>query len=263
MAIKIYPYKQGSRSARALADALGGRVLRLQGSTYRYRERDTIINWGSSNRMAEFGAVLNSPISVAIASDKLRFFNHIAQTDAHLQPQIPEFWTNREAIPDAAFPIVCRTVLNGHSGRGIVIANNRGELVPAPLYVKYMKKRDEYRIHVGRRLVGNIHGEDVHGNGIIAIQRKAIPNGTEPIDTRVRNHHNGYVFVRNNVEPPQQVVEQASLAIAALGLDFGAVDIIWNNHYQLATVLEVNTAPGLEGQTITDYANYFRGLING
>jgi len=57
------------------------------------------------------------------------------------------------------------------------------------------------------------------------------------------------------------VVEQASLAIAALGLDFGAVDIIWNNHYQLATVLEVNTAPGLEGQTITDYANYFRGLI--
>lgn len=248
MAIKIYPYKQGSRSARALADALGGRVLRLQGSTYRYRERDTIINWGSSNRMGEFGAVLNSPISVAIASDKLRFFNHIAQTDAHLQPQIPEFWTNENDIPNEAFPIVCRTILNGHSGAGIVIANDRGELVRSPLYVRYMKKRDEYRIHVGRE-------------GIIAVQRKAIPNGPEPLDTRIRNHHNGYVFVRNNVEPPRQVVEQAQLAIAALGLDFGAVDIIWNNHYQLATVLEVNTAPGLEGQTITDYANYFRNLI--
>ena len=248
MAIKIYPYKQGSRSARALADALGGRVLRLQGSTYRYRERDTIINWGSSNRMGEFGAVLNSPISVAIASDKLRFFNHIAQTDAHLQPQIPEFWTNENDIPNEAFPIVCRTILNGHSGAGIVIANDRSQLVRSPLYVRYMKKRDEYRIHVG-------------SEGIIAIQRKAIPNGTEPTDTRIRNHHNGYVFVRGDVNPPEQVLHQATAAINALGLDFGAVDIIWNNHYQLATVLEVNTAPGLEGQTITDYANYFRNLI--
>jgi glutathione synthase/RimK-type ligase-like ATP-grasp enzyme len=113
-----------------------------------------------------------------------------------------------------------------------------------------MKKRDEYRIHVGRR-------------GIIAIQRKAIPNGTEPIDTRIRNHHNGYVFLRNNVQPPQQILEQATAATNALGLDFGAVDIIWNNHYQLATVLEVNTAPGLEGQTIEDYANYFINLIQG
>lgn len=242
MAIKIYPYKQGSRSARALADALGGRVLRLQGSTYRYREQDTIINWGSSNAIHQ--PCLNRWQTVMNASNKLTAFERMQEVGI----QIPEFWTNREAIPDAAFPIVCRTVLNGHSGAGIVIANTREELVAAPLYVKYMKKRDEYRIHVGR-------------NGIIAVQRKAIPHGTEPIDTRVRNHHNGYVFVRNNVEPPRQVVEQAQLAIAALGLDFGAVDIIWNNHYQLATVLEVNTAPGLEGQTITDYANYFRNLI--
>ncbi len=243
MAIKIYPYKQGSRSARALADALGGRVLRLQGSTYRRRPQDTVINWGSS-ATNDFTTGLNTWQAVSRAGNKLRSFQ--VMQDAGVQ--IPQFWTRTEDIPDDAFPIVCRTILNGHSGRGIVIANNRGELVPAPLYVKYMKKRDEYRIHVGRM-------------GIIAIQRKAIPNGTEPTDTRIRNHHNGYIFVRNNVEPPQQILDQASAAINSLGLDFGAVDIIWNNYHQLATVLEVNTAPGLEGQTITDYANYFRGLI--
>jgi glutathione synthase/RimK-type ligase-like ATP-grasp enzyme len=247
MAIKIYPYKQGSRSARALADALGGRVLRLQGSAYRPRVQDTVINWGSSSvpmPLSTGTRLLNTQASVVGASNKLSAFRVMQAAEV----QIPQFWTRTEDIPDDAFPIVCRTILNGHSGRGIVIANNRGELVPAPLYVKYMKKRDEYRIHVGRE-------------GIIAIQRKAIPNGTNPADTRIRNHHNGYVFVRNNVEPPEQVVEQARLAIGALGLDFGAVDIIWNNHHQLATVLEVNTAPGLEGQTITDYTNYFRGLI--
>ncbi len=245
MAIKIYPYKQGSRSARALADALGGRVLRLQGSAYRRRPQDTIINWGSS-ATNDFTTGLNTWQAVSRAGNKLRSFQSMQEAGV----QIPQFWTQMEDIPDDAFPIVCRTILNGHSGAGIVIANTRGELVPAPLYVKYMKKRDEYRIHVGR-------------NGIIAIQRKAIPNGTVPVDTRIRNHHNGYIFVRGDVNPPEQVLTQASLAINALGLDFGAVDIIWNNHHQLATVLEVNTAPGLEGQTITDYANYFRGLING
>lgn len=244
MAIKIYPYKQGSRSARALADALGGRVLRLQGSNYRPRVQDTVINWGSSNVPTPLSVgthLINHQPNVAAAGNKLAALQAMGLYGV----QIPQFWTNMEDIPDEAFPIVCRTILNGHSGRGIVIANNRGELVDAPLYVKYMKKRDEYRIHVGQR-------------GIIAIQRKAIPNGTEPLDTRIRNHHNGYIFTRNGVEPPAQVLEQAAGAIAALGLDFGAVDIIWNNHYQLATVLEVNTAPGLEGQTITDYADYFR-----
>lgn len=243
MAIKIYPYKQGSRSARALADALGGRVLRLQGSTYRRRPQDTIINWGSS-ATNDFTTGLNSWQAVSRAGNKLRAFQAMQEGGV----QIPEFWTNENDISDEAFPIVCRTILNGHSGAGIVIANDRSQLVRSPLYVRYMKKRDEYRIHVGRR-------------GIIAIQRKAIPNGTEPIDTRIRNHHNGYVFVRGDVNPPASVLEQATLAIGALGLDFGAVDIIWNNHHQRATVLEVNTAPGLEGQTIEDYANYFRNLI--
>jgi hypothetical protein len=239
MAIKIYPYKQGSRSARALADALGGRVLRLEGSQYRYREQDIIINWGAS-RGWDYRC-LNPQIITAVAGNKLHAFESMRVSGV----QIPEFWTNREDIPDEAFPIVCRTILNGHSGAGIVIANNRDELVNAPLYVKYMKKRDEYRIHAGR-------------HGIISIQRKAIRNGEPPIDTRIRNHHNGYVFVRGDVNPPQQVLDQARLAVHSLGLDFGAVDIIWNNHYSLATVLEVNTAPGLEGQTVIDYANYFR-----
>lgn len=243
MAIKIYPYKQGSRSARALADALGGRVLRLQGSTYRRRPQDTVINWGSA-ATNDFTTGLNSWQSVSRAGNKLRAFQAMQEGGV----QIPEFWTNENDIPNEAFPIVCRTILNGHSGAGIVIANDRSQLVRSPLYVRYMKKRDEYRIHVGRM-------------GIIAIQRKAIPNGTEPLDTRIRNHHNGYVFIRGDVNPPEQILTQASSAINALGLDFGAVDIIWNNHHQRATVLEVNTAPGLCGTTITDYANYFRGLI--
>jgi glutathione synthase/RimK-type ligase-like ATP-grasp enzyme len=44
-------------------------------------------------------------------------------------------------------------------------------------------------------------------------------------------------------------------AVSALGLDFGAVDIIWNEREDKCYVLEVNTAPGLQGSTLENYAN--------
>ena len=42
-------------------------------------------------------------------------------------------------------------------------------------------------------------------------------------------------------------------AVTALGLEFGAVDIIYNDKSKKLFVLEVNTAPGIEGATVTKY----------
>src|SRR3546814_3666736 len=81
-----------------------------------------------------------------------------------------------EDIPDEAFPIVCRTVLSGHSGVGIVIADNRDDLVPANLYVKYVKKKEEYRVHLGILDINDPFNEAQHGISqpiVIAAQRKA------------------------------------------------------------------------------------------
>lgn len=244
MRIRVDAYNAGSRSARALADALGGRVLRTQGSRFQPRRGDCVITWGGggsvhSGRCRTFnGAGLNT------ATNKLSCFNILSAAGV----SIPRFWINQAEIPDDAFPIVCRTVLNGHSGAGIVIANARDELVRAPLYVEYKKKQDEYRIHV-------------LGGEVISVQRKALRQGegrpAEP-DFRVRNLANGFVFVRGDVNPPEAVLEQARQSIIATGLDFGAVDVIWNERERRAYVLEINTAPGLEGQTVEDYAAAFR-----
>lgn len=245
MSIKIYPYKQGSRSARALAEALGGRVLRREGSCYRYHPGDLIINWGASD--CPFHGAINQSVihnPMAAMSNKLSAF----QLFSYVGVNIPNFWTNPQDIPADAYPIVCRTLLQGHSGAGIVVAETPDQLVPAPLYTQYMKKKDEYRIHL-------------MGESIIAVQRKAKRRGEENINTRIRNHDNGYVYVREGVVAPAQCVEQAQAALVASGLDFGAVDVIWNDHYQRATVLEINTAPGLEGRTIQDYADAFRALL--
>lgn len=254
--VRILPYRQGSRGAAALAAALPRcRVLKLNGSRFRPRPVDVIINWGNTDpqRVHWQGAhprtILNLPNQVRDASNKLFFFNNMRERGVNL---VPHFWTNREDIPDEAFPVVCRTVLAGHSGAGIHIANTRDDLVDAPLYVKYIKKQDEYRVHVGRRNDQSI---------IISVQRKARREGFENPNWQVRNHNNGFVFVRGGVNPPQSVLDAASRSLEAIGLDFGAVDVIWNARQEAAYVLEINTAPGLEGQTVQDYADFFNGFI--
>jgi len=48
-------------------------------------------------------------------------------------------------------------------------------------------------------------------------------------------------------------------AVNALGLDFGAVDIVYNNPERLATVIEVNSAPGMEAGSTTLF-NYVKAF---
>lgn len=254
---RVIPYRQGSRSARSLAEALPrGMRLRLEGSRFRPRPDDVIINWGNTNPpplprgplgLYQFN-YLNTPDDIVRASNK-RTFLTLMQEQGN-EDIIPRFWTNIADIPDDAYPVVCRTVLAGHSGEGIVIANEPEELVAAPLYVEYIKKQDEYRIHVGRRGEQSI---------IISQQQKrrreAVPD--DDVNWQVRNLQNGFIYARENVNPPQQVLDAARQVLLSTGLDFGAADVIWNNRHQRAYVLEVNTAPGLEGTTLTDYVRFF------
>ena len=62
-----------------------------------------------------------------------------------------------------------------------------------------------------------------------------------------RNYRNGFVFNLVKSEAvPRGAVEQASMSVLALDLDFGAVDILQSTNGGFY-VLEVNTAPGVEG----------------
>jgi hypothetical protein len=253
---RVLPYAVHSKSAKLLAEALGGKRIRLEGSRYTPRFGDVVINWGNSKppplprivlSQYEF-LYLNLPEDIETVANKLYFFQH--NEDA---PWLPLFWTDPEEIPDEAFPIVCRTVLTGHSGLGIVIATNRHELVPCPLYVKYVPKRDEYRVHLGFDKNQEIY--------TIAVQQKKRRLDYDEPNWQVRNHANGFVYAREGVNPPAGVLDVAHDCLLHSGLDFGAFDVIWNEHQGRAYVLEVNTAPGLEGQTLDDYINYFKRLV--
>jgi glutathione synthase/RimK-type ligase-like ATP-grasp enzyme len=238
--IRVWPYKQGSRSAKALADALGGKVLKKEGSKYVRRAGDAVINWGDSS--AGNLSCYNLAGNVALAANKLLAFRALKEAGVNF----PDFSSDKQGVKWEGLTVV-RHKLSGHSGEGVEL-RDAGDLPSAPLYVQYVPKKTEYRVHVV-------------GKQIVLVQRKARnPNCDNP-NWKVRNHDNGFIFVRNDVKAPSSVEEQAVRAIKALGLDFGAVDIIWNDKQQKAYVLEVNTAPGLEGSTVDDYARGFRNLI--
>lgn len=251
---KILPYRQGSKSAKALADELGCKVLKLEGSKYKPKPHHSIINWGNTQAYKEeylnLDGFYNLPENIKSASNKLSFFQLCEGAS-----WLPSFWVNKDEIEDEDFPIVCRTILNGHSGAGIVLANCRDDLVDAPLYVKYIKKKEEYRVHVG-----HTEGSDPI-DVVIAAQRKArkldVPD--EEVNWKIRNHKNGFVYVREGFTLPDKVREVAIAAFQQTGLDFGAVDVVVTSK-GVPYVLEINTAPGLEGQTVKDYANFFKGM---
>ncbi len=243
---RVLPYAVYSNSARLLAEGLGGKRIRLEGSTYKYREGDVAINWGNSrvpDGLCNFNGYADL---VSRASNKLLFFEDYQDTD-----WLPKFWTDPEEIPDEEFPIVCRTVLNGHSGQGIVIASNRDELVPCQLYVKYIKKKDEYRVHLGLDKSSNVE--------VIAVQQKKRRLEHDEPNWQIRNHANGFVYAREGVDPPTRVLDVAHDCLLRSGLDFGAFDCGWHPEHGVV-VYEVNTAPGLEGATLQDYINYFKGF---
>jgi glutathione synthase/RimK-type ligase-like ATP-grasp enzyme len=249
LTVKMYTHNPHSEGGRALAGALGIRRIKHEGSRWRPRVGDRVINWGSS-RLPDFqGAhpeVLNPPRSVSRVSNKLHFFTDMSSSTE--DPRVPGWATTRQEAREwfaNDHKVVCRTLLTSHSGRGIIIAESENDLVDTPLYTRYVKKQAEYRVHIVR-------------GRVIDIQRKIRDPDRTPTDWQVRSHANGFIFVRENVQLPEDARTQALRAFNASGLDFGAVDVIVESRTGLAYVLEINTAPGLTGTTVTNYANAFR-----
>lgn len=141
--------------------------------------------------------------------------------------------------------VFCRTLTKANSGRGIVQATNPEELVDAPLYTRYIKKRKEYRVHV-------------FYDKVIRVQEKRLRADfpKESVNHQVRNFDNGWVFCTQdlNIANEQDLHTLARDAVGAVGYLFGAVDIIFNEHHNKYYVLEVNSRPGIEGGTAEVYA---------
>lgn len=254
--IRVLPYGP-SDSVRELTSAINAKIqeLRLnanvmslvsEGSRYRSRVGDIVVNYGNRRyNDAFFGGatVLNSVVALNRAANKVAAFNALRLAEV----KTVEYTTDRElALNWNQNEIVYeRGTLTGHSGEGITVRLPREGIADAPLYTKGIQgPRREWRVHVFE--------------GVITyVQKKIRRNGYRDLSTYredIRNHHTGWVYSSNFQDaPPDQVLIQAHKAVSALGLNFGAVDLISKNTN--AWVLEVNTAPGLTGTTLETYTH--------
>lgn len=278
--LRIFTHNNGSQGLsnlrghldqiiREMNESAGIRNLRpIMGSTdgqarlFRNGSR-MVLNWGSSATLNNNvgNLVLNEPDAVGQATHKLRFFQRINawnQENENRAVPIPEWTTSRDQAQTWAgndHLVYARQRLQGHSGEGIEVYRINQVVERAPLYTKgIVGARREYRVHVV-------------GGKVALVQLKKRRNGagtaTGEADT-VRNLDSGWVYAVSDARPSRIVLEAAVNAIAAIGLDFGAVDIIAKGRKggeRECWVLEVNTAPGQRGDTtVTVYARGIAAL---
>jgi hypothetical protein len=256
----IYSWNAHSEGATALKDAIPAlKKIKHENSRFRGSPKKVVINWGSSTLPEEVlkSKVLNHPSLVVLCSNKLNFFRKVTENNPELLPPWTEDFNEAISWVRDGNLVCARTILNGHSANGLVIMkpDDPTTFVRAPLYTQYIKKNEEYRVHI-------VKGE------VIDIQRKVLSRAKaeahaetgEEINWQVRNHDNGFIYQRDNIDPNPDVERAAIEAMSIIGLDFGAVDVIYNRHHNRAYVLEINTAPGLTGTTVINYAEALKDI---
>ena len=223
--------RQSMPSALKIAEASGGQIEAVRSSV-------CDINWG---RRWASGDALNPLILQAV--DKRRMRELFAEHDV----PSPRLYSLDEAMTRLAFnagtdsPVtligrpdfhtrkqgfwVCDTLQQGRQAE-----RGRGRKRAATHFVEMLYLEHEFRVHV------------FNGKSIRISQKKFDETGD-------------YTTVKPSFDRRAHIRDAAKAAVAAVGLDFGCVDILADAEH--AYVLEVNAAPGLGGTMPKVWADTF------
>lgn len=202
---------------------------------------DVLVRWGSSENVPHRpGRVINKRNAILLAADKRRSLLHLA---LHHVPT-PRTFEAAEGV--LMFPVLGR---QDHHTRGtdIVLCMQAADLATARQagcthFTQYIPTAREFRVHV-------------FGREVIKISEKLLTDPTTRVP-HIRNVDHGYTFRRLRPIMPtvrQQIDFVAIAAVEALGLDFGAVDVVLGDD-GFSRVLEVNTGPSLAENSLGVYA---------
>lgn len=238
-------HRRSEPTGRVLAEALNmehGRMLLGENRL----PRGGLIRWG--NRAAPSvdipARVLNSAAAIEKASQKLLSLELLKEAGV----PVPDFDTDPEALVErAGYPILGRRLQHARATDVVLCLQRRDfRRRPRDYYVAYIPTNREYRLHVA-------------GGEVIRVQGKYldVPRDYEPW---VRNFGTGHRFRAPRRRLHNARLNSAVAAVQALGLDFGAVDLIVADsgaHY----VLEVNTSPSCSPRTGAAYVNTFARML--
>jgi hypothetical protein len=217
------------------------------------KQASKIIRWGYYEPLPTSVPQINTAASIKKASGKFGALqtlraNGIPVPDHVLASKVDHtFWEKHEGLW-----LGRRFTHTG--GKDVIFSDEIWDEDVVDYYTKYIKPHREWRVHV-------------FNSKLLFAQRKVWCGEGEKTKAQsiVRNYDNGWRFYRlqdeNNL--PINVKNASIRAVDALGLTFGAVDVISHgrdeNDKRGAFVLEVNTAPGLdEGYGMDMYVQKFK-----
>jgi len=190
--------------------------------------------------------MLNSPEKVGLG--KVQTYTLLKENDVNTLDFTTSFDTARGWQRDE-FKVVGRDRDHGMGGAGITVYQPKKRLGNHKFYTKYFKKEREFRVHIFL-------------DKVIFLQEKLRRNDSPNADKYIRSHGRGWCFAFKHLvkKPvPHEVVDSAIHAVKCLGLDFGGVDIGWNEE-KGGAVFEVNTAPGIENTSLAAYVKTIQQL---
>lgn len=227
-------------TGQRLGDFLGIPHGRDGGSTV-----DHLIRWGTRSgagyRPRE--QVINSRSSLRNNTDKLGALEQLDSAGI----RVPNYTTDRDDFGDELdYPIVGREE-NHTRGEDInlILQWRDAYLTENDFFVEYVPTDFEYRMHV-------VDGE------VIAVHEKRL-RSEEDNHPFIRNSETGWVFVEPRAERPPDSL--AIDAVGALGMDFGAVDVVREEETGDHYVLEVNSAPSLDEANLERYGDALADMI--
>lgn len=208
-----------SKSADILTDLLRSHDIGIVG----FNEADGVVSWG----VAVPNPRLPTLNARAGMGSKLAQLETLRNADI----PVPKFGQTQEGL---SYPIFGRRLRHtgGTDILPILLPMDEAALRESGIeyFTEFVPHRREFRVWVyrGRRL---------------GVYEKVLryPNKLRGV---AHNWANGYAFVFCP-EPPPTLVPVAGAAVDALGLDFGAVDVLETAPAEYV-VLEVNTRPGVE-----------------
>lgn len=240
----MLPYKETSSGSRMMSNALQVQRYSLQQDP---RKLVYVLNWGRGDFPSWSQRIkgwINHPSAVMNAIDKLRALTlmrdaGVPAVEFTTDRRVAEQWSREEHI------VFCRLNLQGKDGSGIIVARRLNQIVDAPMYTKYKRKRTEYRVHV----MGEV---PFYSN--IKREKRDKPENAEQL---IRSGSQGWYFEHMDNLPSQAVQQAAIGAVNALGLEFGGVDIGESEDGSIR-VYEVNTAPEMGPNTTAAYLQAFK-----
>lgn len=233
-----------STTGQTLLEELKKRGARLSGGTKEPSGTiDALIRWGSVAALTKKvqGRVINSKRAIVAASNKGEALKLLDQSGI----RVPKLLAPSEVKPEH-FPVLGRKE-HHVAGNDIVLCLQMKDLADARKlgcthFTKYIPRQTEFRVHVW-------------GDDVIKVSEKVLSEPERNKDPWIANFDEGYIFVSPKTKLSGQAKGMAVDAVATLGLNFGAVDVILGDDGK-TYVLEVNTAPGLQtDSSIEVYVN--------